>query len=387
MTNIIIVTCAGCGKRYKGSPGGTKYRCVYCHNTLTFPRLPRAAVSGKALCSNCWGGTDSHPGANACPTCGQKIGTREGGRAAFPGLFNNGEDPLLVNEEDEKVIHTERELTARVVAAQVAAIRERRAKSADRKSGGDEHHAAAAASPSDSQRGAAVQLAEPPKAAVQTPVTPGAAAESPALEVQPWGNEGVEEVLDGAPQALPTPEDAIRARDEALRAAEEAHQARAAACRARDEALASLRHLQAQKAAAQRELDRLRGAAPHMPESLRQDYARRMALMLAEADCLCEIVNQARDDADRQLGASEAALEALRGRLAAVSATWDERLARVLGTQPRRSAPVTVPAAAAGAPSPKRPLAAAPTGLTATAIRRGRKGARAAVPAEGCAAS
>jgi hypothetical protein len=111
-----VVTCAGCGKRYKAVPGKTRYKCAGCENILTFPRMPRFPASGRRLCSNCWGATDSHQNPVLCKICGQRIAN--GARAVFPGLFNTGDDPLPFDENDEKLANTARNLQVRIAAAQ-----------------------------------------------------------------------------------------------------------------------------------------------------------------------------------------------------------------------------------------------------------------------------
>lgn len=117
----IVVTCAGCGKRYKTTPGKNRYKCAECQNVLTFPRMPRFPAPGKRLCSNCWSATDSRENPVLCKVCGQRIA--DGARAAFPGLFCNGDDPLPFDENDERLANTARNLQVRIAAAQGSVVR------------------------------------------------------------------------------------------------------------------------------------------------------------------------------------------------------------------------------------------------------------------------
>jgi hypothetical protein len=81
--------------------------------------MPRFPAPGKRLCSNCWSATDSLQNPILCKVCGQRIA--DGARAAFPGLFSNGDDPLPFDENDEKLANTARNLEVRIAAATQAA--------------------------------------------------------------------------------------------------------------------------------------------------------------------------------------------------------------------------------------------------------------------------
>jgi hypothetical protein len=77
----MIVSCAGCGKRYRGTPGSKKFKCTHCQNLLTFPETPRSAtVEGTVLCSFCWSDVPHDNSLMTCPTCSQKVWPRFGGR-------------------------------------------------------------------------------------------------------------------------------------------------------------------------------------------------------------------------------------------------------------------------------------------------------------------
>jgi len=77
----IIVSCAGCGKRFKGVPSPKKFKCSGCSNIFTFPEVLRIPAENKALCSNCWQESNLHEGLCGCATCMQKISPAFGGKA------------------------------------------------------------------------------------------------------------------------------------------------------------------------------------------------------------------------------------------------------------------------------------------------------------------
>src|SRR6185295_17583794 len=81
--STMIVSCAGCGKRYKGA-SGQKSQCKACRNRITFPNATRMPAAGKILCSNCWNAFDLN-GSGACKNCSQKISAQFGGRATIDG--------------------------------------------------------------------------------------------------------------------------------------------------------------------------------------------------------------------------------------------------------------------------------------------------------------
>lgn len=81
----IIVSCAGCCRRYKGQPGPKKFRCTNCDNHLTFPREPHEPIEGTVYCSSCWTGISVTDDLSQCPICSQKIDVNAGGgRASWP---------------------------------------------------------------------------------------------------------------------------------------------------------------------------------------------------------------------------------------------------------------------------------------------------------------
>ena len=77
----LIVTCAGCGAKYRGESGPKKFRCVKCSNLFTFPDQPKTSTAGRILCSNCW--TENVPSENLkiCCFCGQRVSPRLNGLA------------------------------------------------------------------------------------------------------------------------------------------------------------------------------------------------------------------------------------------------------------------------------------------------------------------
>src|SRR4051812_44190068 len=81
--STMIVSCAGCGKRYKGA-SGQKSQCKACRNRITFPNAARLPAAGKILCSNCWNAFDLN-GSGACKNCSKKISAQFGGGAAIDG--------------------------------------------------------------------------------------------------------------------------------------------------------------------------------------------------------------------------------------------------------------------------------------------------------------
>jgi ribosomal protein S27E len=81
--DCLVVTCAGCGNKYRGEPNAPPVKCVSCGNTVTFPDGPRVPPSPQVLlCSNCWGEARAHDKLIRCDTCSQKIARLYGGSAA-----------------------------------------------------------------------------------------------------------------------------------------------------------------------------------------------------------------------------------------------------------------------------------------------------------------
>lgn len=108
--NETIVTCAGCGKRYKGVPSAKKMKCRECANLLTFPDKAYNPVPGKIWCSNCWTELNSVEGLCKCLVCSQKI--KFGGRAAI-WAAGSSLTPSVVHEEAE-VVRLKKELDLKV---------------------------------------------------------------------------------------------------------------------------------------------------------------------------------------------------------------------------------------------------------------------------------
>jgi chromosome segregation ATPase len=79
----MIVTCAGCGKRFKGVAGPKRYKCSACENQFTFPDSPRIPNDGTVLCSCCWTGYEASEKIQSCIVCDQRISMQFGGRAAI----------------------------------------------------------------------------------------------------------------------------------------------------------------------------------------------------------------------------------------------------------------------------------------------------------------
>src|SRR5436190_12963608 len=81
-TMQLIVTCAGCGAKYRGESGPKKFRCAACSNLFTFPDQPKAPTTGTILCSNCWTETVPTEKLKTCGFCSQRVSPRYGGQAA-----------------------------------------------------------------------------------------------------------------------------------------------------------------------------------------------------------------------------------------------------------------------------------------------------------------
>lgn len=77
----MIVSCANCGKRFKGSPGSRKFKCSGCSNLFTFPEIAMEPADDHILCSNCWSEMKANPDLRACPMCSQKLSHAHGGKA------------------------------------------------------------------------------------------------------------------------------------------------------------------------------------------------------------------------------------------------------------------------------------------------------------------
>ena len=79
----LIVACAGCGKRYKGSVTGKNFKCADCNNLFTFPDAPRVPEANKTFCTHCWAEMDIAEDLKDCPSCGQKVTPNHTGKATL----------------------------------------------------------------------------------------------------------------------------------------------------------------------------------------------------------------------------------------------------------------------------------------------------------------
>ena len=82
----LVVTCAGCGKRYKGSTRGKKFKCSECLNLFTFPDAPHAPSPGFTCCTNCWTEILIDENLKDCPTCTQKLSQRIGKASSLASM-------------------------------------------------------------------------------------------------------------------------------------------------------------------------------------------------------------------------------------------------------------------------------------------------------------
>ncbi|MCY3018666.1 MAG: hypothetical protein NTW87_06505 [Planctomycetota bacterium] len=327
----MIVTCAGCGRRSKGTPSPTKkYRCAHCTNTLTFPRTPQSPPLGKALCSNCWNATDARSEPTVCPVCGQRIASRDGGRAAFPGLFTKSAEPKPLTETDEKLARTMRDLKAKIVAAQIAAVRQR-----------------------------------------STNTSP-----APEKPVPAENDPDVEEVTDADDVPAPAHDGAAKAADvlpaagqSAVTASVEMLGVRDEALKARNDALARVAQLEEEKARAQRELDALRETVLRTLEPVAQEYAHRMQEKIAEADAVRTLLQQVRANVNAQLDALDGAVYDLRTNLETVSHEMNAQLVKTIGADKPDGEVVAAPAFAADGPFAELLAAGLPPGAAVIVSR------------------
>ena len=86
----LIVTCAGCGKRYKGSSSPKKFKCADCQNLFTFPETPQLPGPQMTCCSHCWTEIPVHDDLRDCPNCAQKVNPKCVGRASSPASVSQG---------------------------------------------------------------------------------------------------------------------------------------------------------------------------------------------------------------------------------------------------------------------------------------------------------
>lgn len=76
-----IISCSGCGRRYKGAHSTKKFKCSSCNNVFTFPDGPRAASLGNVICAHCWTECPGHAHTFPCPTCNQTISPQHSARS------------------------------------------------------------------------------------------------------------------------------------------------------------------------------------------------------------------------------------------------------------------------------------------------------------------
>lgn len=83
--NAIIVTCAGCGKRYKGATGTKKFKCAECSNLFSYPDSPHAPAEGHTFCTLCWTEHEESESLTECSNCRQKMKFGIHGKATQAG--------------------------------------------------------------------------------------------------------------------------------------------------------------------------------------------------------------------------------------------------------------------------------------------------------------
>ncbi len=127
----ITVSCAGCGKRYKGPPSTRKFKCGGCANLFTFPDGERKAPAGRTLCSFCWIEVPLHDELKACPNCNQKVMSGLGGASAVssglsPATPSEGHNAELQGalaasaQQREELLAVVQQLEARVAELESA---------------------------------------------------------------------------------------------------------------------------------------------------------------------------------------------------------------------------------------------------------------------------
>ena len=79
----MIVSCAGCGKRCRGTSGSRKFKCAHCSNLLTFPDSTREPAAGQVLCSFCWTSIPASDSLSVCPSCSQKVSAKLSGKCVI----------------------------------------------------------------------------------------------------------------------------------------------------------------------------------------------------------------------------------------------------------------------------------------------------------------
>lgn len=104
MSDIVVVTCAGCGKRYKGSTPGKKFKCSECLNLFTFPDQPHAPLPGHTCCTNCWTENPIDEKLKDCPNCTQKLSPRIVGKASSLASISQAHQSISENELQNQIV-------------------------------------------------------------------------------------------------------------------------------------------------------------------------------------------------------------------------------------------------------------------------------------------
>lgn len=333
----LFVTCAGCGKRYRGSPSSKKYKCNACENLFTFPEQPCKPDPGKVLCSHCWMQVDLSETLTSCPGCGQKISPAHGGRAGPPSALAPASNPGmavdhtpviadLARERDE--LRESKKKQEKIIAelmAQLALAKASQA-SAPPSEGATDEQPRWELQLEIGELQSKVGALEEQLAAVTADRDAAAAARDEAavacraLAQRMAGMEA--QASDELRAGGSDPAD-VQARQELEGRLAQLQEHVTALYAERDEAL-----LQAQRA--QNELDQFREAAVQTLEPLGAEYNQAMQEILAEAEALLE-ASRAQEEAARQrmeLGGQ------LKEHLSSVRQQMLDRLGAVLGTQP-----------------------------------------------------
>ena len=101
----LIVTCASCGKRYKGSTPNKKFKCTECQNLFTFPEAPHAPAAGYTCCTNCWTEILIDENVRDCPGCNQKINPRIVGKASSSASVSQAQQSVgELNEMQNQIV-------------------------------------------------------------------------------------------------------------------------------------------------------------------------------------------------------------------------------------------------------------------------------------------
>jgi DNA-directed RNA polymerase subunit RPC12/RpoP len=326
--NAIIVTCAGCGKRFKGASATKKFKCSDCANLFTFPDAPHSPIPSHSFCTHCWTEVPQDETLKACPNCNQKMRFGIAGKAMLAGSGAVQHVNVTPAHGNPPADNTQ---------AQLAAIlKERDALLEVTK----EHEKTKTVL---LQR---VALAEASKGP----------AEMSAEETAKWELQMQIGELNSKLAALQNELDsAVQIRDDALSFAESKVaelEALAAAPGKSAEADAKIAELEAQTAKLMRErddalegmsqakfnLDRYREAAVAALEPLGQEYSRAMKELMAESESMLAQLHEQHRDSHKRMEEQINTLGAnMRERMRAVRRQMAERLSQVLGTPAEQS--------------------------------------------------